>query len=93
MKFRFWLTLACLPTLALAANPDPTQLIKKAFDNWRGKSSFTEISMTVHRPDWERTLAMHSWTRGDDDASPSRPRMLATPRLNLAMRCGFSIRA
>lgn len=90
MKFRFWLVLACLPTLALASNPDPTQLIKKAFDNWRGKSSFTEVSMTVHRPDWERTLAMQSWTRGDNDAlvrftKPAKDAGNATLKLGDAM--------
>ena len=69
MKPGYWLLLTgLLPTLALAAGPDPTQLIKQAFDNWRGKSSYTEVTMTIHRPDWERSMSMLSWTRGDDDA-------------------------
>jgi outer membrane lipoprotein-sorting protein len=69
MKSGYWLLLTgLLPALALAADPDPTQLIKQAFDNWRGKSSYTEVTMTVHRPDWERSMSMLSWTRGDDDS-------------------------
>jgi outer membrane lipoprotein-sorting protein len=70
MKYRYLLLFtALLPALSLAADsPDPGHLIKKAFDNWRGDSSYTEITMTVHRPDWERSLSMQSWTRGDDDA-------------------------
>ncbi|MGD8575016.1 MAG: outer membrane lipoprotein-sorting protein [Gammaproteobacteria bacterium] len=59
------LMLACLP---VAAAPDATTLLQKAFDNWRGRSSYTEVTMTVHRTDWERTMSMKSWTRGDDDA-------------------------
>jgi outer membrane lipoprotein-sorting protein len=69
MKPAYWILLTgLLPALALGAEPDPTQLIKQAFDNWRGKSSYTDVTMTVHRPDWERSMSMLSWTRGDDDA-------------------------
>ena len=64
--------LGLIPVLALSQNqtnnPDPTKLIQKAFDNWRGTTSFTQVTMTIHRPDWERTMAMDSWTRGDTDA-------------------------
>lgn len=48
--------------------PDADALLQQAFDNWRGDSSYTEVSMTVHRPDWERSMQMQSWTRGDSDA-------------------------
>jgi outer membrane lipoprotein-sorting protein len=57
-----------LPSLARAASPDPDALLRAAFDNWRAKSSTTDITMTVHRPDWERAMEMKAWTRGDDDA-------------------------
>ncbi len=68
MRWRFGVFFALVPALVLAEAPDPTGLIKAAFDNWRGKSSHTEVTMTVHRPDWERAMSMSSWTRGDDDA-------------------------
>jgi len=55
-------------SVARAGNPDPDQLLRQAFDNWRGKTSHTTVEMTVHRPDWERTMSMDSWTRGEDDA-------------------------
>ena len=45
---------------------DGAALLKAAFDNWRSQTSATEISMTIHRTDWERTLSMKSYTRGDD---------------------------
>ena len=50
------------------AAPDADALIRAAFDNWRAKSSQTQVTMTVHRPDWERSLEMKAWTLGDDDA-------------------------
>lgn len=53
-----------LPNVTLAA--DGTALLKAAFDNWRSSSSKTEVSMTIHRPDWERTLSMKTYTRGDN---------------------------
>jgi outer membrane lipoprotein-sorting protein len=57
----------CVSTAAAAA-PDADALVRAAFDNWRAKSSVTEITMTVHRPDWERSSQMKAWTRGDADA-------------------------
>lgn len=45
-----------------------TTLVKNAMDYWRSKTSYTEVSMIVHRPDWQRTMSMRSWTRGSDDA-------------------------
>lgn len=53
---------------ALAAPPDADALLRAAFDNWRANSSMTEITMTVYRPDWRRSMKMKAWTRGDDDA-------------------------
>lgn len=77
--------LLLLPLGARAA-PDPTALVKKAFDNWRAQTSYTEMTLTIHRPDWQRSLSMRSWTRGDDDAlvrftAPSKDAGNATLKL------------
>jgi len=64
----FLVSTSALPVAGYAQSPDASALLRDSFDNWRSKSSVTEISMTVHRPDWERTLEMKGWTRGDDDA-------------------------
>ena len=59
----------CLSTAQpAAAVPNADSLLRSAFDNWRGKSSATEMTMTVHRPDWERSLSMKAWTQGDNEA-------------------------
>lgn len=55
-------------TRAAAQGPDPELLLRQAFDNYRAKSSQTTVTMTIHRPDWERKLQMTARTRGDDDA-------------------------
>jgi outer membrane lipoprotein-sorting protein len=51
-----------------SGSPDAHAILKGAFDYWRGPTSYTEIVMTVHRPDWERKSAMKSWTSGQKDA-------------------------
>ena len=48
--------------------PDATQIIRDAVDHWRGISSYTEMSMVIHRPDWERNMTMRAWTKGDDQS-------------------------
>ena len=51
-----------------ADSPDPTALLQRAYDNYRADSSLATIVMTIHREDWERSLQMKAWTRGDNDA-------------------------
>jgi outer membrane lipoprotein-sorting protein len=53
---------------AIAATPNADAILQRAFDNYRAKSSATTVSMTIHRPAWERHLSMKAWTRGQDDA-------------------------
>jgi len=52
----------------LSANPlwaqDAKELVQAAIDNWRGLSSRGDMTMTIHRPAWERSMSMRSWTRG-----------------------------
>lgn len=52
----------------VSASPDPTALLKAAIHHWRGDSSYTEVAMTVHRPDWQRSQVMVAWTQGDADS-------------------------
>ena len=56
---------SCISPLASAEDYDPKELIQKAMDHWRGLSSYSEMTMTIHRPDWERSMSMRSWTKGE----------------------------
>ena len=51
---------------AMADDRDATTIVKDAMDHWRGLSSETVMTMIIHRPDWERTMTMRGWTKGDD---------------------------
>ncbi len=62
------LVLVCLAQSlsALAQDaPEPRELIRKAMQHWRGLTSYSEMTMTVHRSDWERRFSMRAWTEGD----------------------------
>jgi len=51
------------------ASLSPSEIIKKADEQFRGeKSSYTEMSMTIVRPQWQRTVSFHSWTKGNEYA-------------------------
>jgi outer membrane lipoprotein-sorting protein len=51
---------------AFAEDRDATAIVQDAINHWRGLSSDAVMTMTIHRPDWERTMTMRAWTKGDD---------------------------
>ncbi|MFQ5548465.1 MAG: outer membrane lipoprotein-sorting protein [Woeseia sp.] len=59
-----------IPVAVLSASPvhagDARDIVRAAIDYWRGLSSYSEMTMTIHRPDWERSMSMRAWTQGDD---------------------------
>ena len=61
------LLLACLPWFALAEDATTTaqDIIRKAMDHYRGQTSYSEMTMVIHRPDWERSMTMRGWSKGE----------------------------
>lgn len=45
-----------------------SQIIRNVINKWRGQSSYTEMTMIIHRPEWERAISMRGWTRGEKDS-------------------------
>ena len=41
-------------------------IIEKAIDLTLGESSFSEMTMTITRPEWTRTISLQSWSMGKD---------------------------
>lgn len=39
-------------------------LVEAAVDYYRGKASIATVQMTIHRPNWERTMTIKAWTKG-----------------------------
>ena len=71
--------LTILSTLAFGDSPVPNaeEILDSAWKYYRGDSSQIEVEMTVHRPDWERTMTIRAWTRGMEDSVFS---ILAPPK-------------
>lgn len=68
-RIRSGLLLICLASavtpLDAADTPDARELIRAAMEHWRGLTSYSDMSMTIHRSDWQRSMSMQAWTRGD----------------------------
>ena len=62
------ITILLFTTKVQATDPETLLLVQKAFDYWRGMSSDSEFSMTIHRPNFERTMVLKGWTKGRSDA-------------------------
>ncbi|MDR2815605.1 MAG: outer membrane lipoprotein-sorting protein [Proteiniphilum sp.] len=43
-----------------------TEIVKRADENRRGNSLYSEIKMTIVRPTWSREIGMKAWAKGDD---------------------------
>ncbi len=43
---------------------DAKEIVRKAFEKHKGKSSYSEMTMRIVRPSWERTISMKTWSKG-----------------------------
>ena len=77
MQFYFVPTLsfvrasALLMALAFTAPvraQDAAAIVKAAIDYWRDTSSYSVTDMTIHRADWQRTMTIRVWTRGQKES-------------------------
>ena len=64
-------TMSLLLSLTAAADTgsrDAKDIVRDALNHWRGTSSQGVMTMTIHRPDWERSI------RVSMDAIRNRPK-------------------
>lgn len=69
--------LLCAGTARAAPPDNAAAIMKAAIDYWRDVSSYSVVDMTIHRPDWERTMTIRVWTRGEKE---SLVRVTAPPK-------------
>jgi len=43
---------------------DARSIIEQAIDHYRGLTSYSEMTMTIHRPDWQRKMSLQGWSSG-----------------------------
>ena len=60
------LSMESVTTIALASGtPQPRELIRAAMEHWRGVTSYSEMTMTINREEWQRSFSLQAWTEGD----------------------------
>jgi outer membrane lipoprotein-sorting protein len=65
LKYAMIALMFCIPQVFLAQ--DALEIIKKSDEKIRGiKSSYSEIKMTILRPDWSREIEMKGWSKGTE---------------------------
>ncbi len=50
----------------LAQNLSAVEIVRKADDKMRGKTSKSEMTIKIVRPTWEREMTMKSWSKGTE---------------------------
>ncbi|MDF2152772.1 outer membrane lipoprotein-sorting protein [Vibrio sp. CAU 1672] len=65
MKNPFLLLVGLVCAFGVAAE-SATDIVKKSDEMMRGESSYSELTMAIIRPDWQRSMTMKSWTKGTD---------------------------
>ena len=58
----------CTTSVKAEENFDPLTLVTSAIDQTRGLSSYSEMTMLIKRPSWQRESTLYAWTRGREDA-------------------------
>ncbi|MDR9419658.1 outer membrane lipoprotein-sorting protein [Gracilimonas sp.] len=69
MRYRILAVLFTFIILPISGNlfaQDATEIIRQMDEKMRGESLESEMSMTIVRPNWERTISMKSWVRGNE---------------------------
>jgi len=56
----------CFFSMTFVKAQDAAEIIRRAEDKLRGASSYSEMKMTVVRPDWSREVALKSWSVGTE---------------------------
>jgi outer membrane lipoprotein-sorting protein len=60
------LWLSILPFCSFSQGLTAKEIIQKADEKSRGLSSKGEMTMSIVRPDWSRTVSMKAWSKGND---------------------------
>ena len=76
-KMNFLIILLILAASNLTFPQDAKEIVKKADELMRSISSYSEMAMTIEKPDWSRTMSMKIWALEPDYAliyitSPAR---------------------
>ncbi|MEH6746905.1 MAG: outer membrane lipoprotein-sorting protein [Maribacter arcticus] len=68
LKFTIGIIIFIMPIVTVFSQQDLSakEIVKKADDNMRGKTSEADITIKIIRPNWSREMNMKAWSKGDD---------------------------
>ena len=66
MMVLFLSLLLCYGLAECAQAQDARAIVEASFNYMRGETSVSTVVMTIHRPDWQRTVKIKAWTKGQD---------------------------
>jgi len=68
LKFMMVVIIFMIPSMNIYSQKDLSakDIVKKADENMRGKTSLANITIKIIRPSWSREMNMKAWTKGDD---------------------------
>lgn len=65
VRIAILLALLCFSSAGSSQEITAADIIRKAMDHYRGLTSYSEMTMTIRRTDWSRSMTMQAWTEGD----------------------------
>lgn len=82
MKYFLLIPLLLFPLLSRSQSLSAEEIVRRAEENLRGGNSYSEMKMTIVRPEWTRETTMKSWSKGKDRAlilvtAPARDKGIA----------------
>ena len=68
LKFTLGIVIFLMPLITVSGqqNLSAKEIVKRADDNMRGKTSEAAITIQIIRPTWSREMHMKAWSKGDD---------------------------
>ncbi|MCR9939250.1 outer membrane lipoprotein-sorting protein [Vibrio antiquarius] len=64
--YKTFCVLACVLLSSFSYAESAFDIVQKSDQAMRGKSSYSEATMKIVRPDWSRSMIMKSWTKGTE---------------------------
>lgn len=64
--YKTFCVLACVLLSSFSYAEGAFDIVQKSDQAMRGKSSYSEATMKIVRPDWSRSMTMKSWTKGTE---------------------------
>jgi len=90
------ITIITITVTSITIAQDAKEIVRKADELMRSNSSYSELKMTIVKPNWSRTMGMKVWALEPDYAmiyitEPARDRGTVTLKRKMKFGTGFHL--